>query len=292
MALTSESTVHVLSRPEPEAVAEALRRQRLESAVLPAPLAKQLLGSNALQQPGFESLGSLFVGSSPVAPATVWGLARAVPRAQILLGYGSTEAAPAFTRLAGQAGLDGYKGTESDPCSLGSPAPGTQVAILDESGAQLPAGAVGEIALRSDAPQRSYFGDPDATRKVFDGGWTRMGDLGRLDADGVLHFFDRKSQVIVSAGETISSARIENALLWHPAVVDAAAFAESDPAAGTVPACAVELRRPVDPAELRDFLTERLAPHELPVHIDAVKRLPRNPLGKVVKSQIIRTQTK
>lgn len=290
MALTSQTTVHVLSRPEPDAVTTALRRHRLASAVLPVPLAKRLVARDALRQPGLESLRNVFVGSAQVPPATLWSLGRAVPQAQIVVGYGSTEAAPAFTRAARTDCDKGYKGGECDPCPLGSPNPGTEVAILNERGMRLPAEATGEIALRSRAPQRSYFGDPRSTAEVFTAGWTRMGDLGWLDTDGVLHFFDRKAQVIVSSGEPISSSRIENALLWHPAVADAAAFGALDPEAGSVPACAVELRYPVAPAELSGFLTDRLAPHEQPVHIDVFKRLPRNALGKVVKRRIIKAR--
>jgi acyl-CoA synthetase (AMP-forming)/AMP-acid ligase II len=212
-----------------------------------------------------------------------------LPAAGILIGYGSTEAAPAFCYLP----LDPSAG-RPDPrfhdrhraAPLGLPGGDGEVKIAGPDGDPVPPGEVGEICLRGPAPQRRYHRDDAANARVFRAGWTHMGDLGRLDADGRLHFFDRATDVITTGGRRLSSLHVAGALMWHPEVVDAAAVALPHPELGEVVGAAVQLRSPVTDDRLRAFLADRLEPHEVPTHLRRFDGLPRGLTGKHGKARL------
>jgi acyl-CoA synthetase (AMP-forming)/AMP-acid ligase II len=142
------------------------------------------------------------------------------------------------------------------------------------------------VWLRSPHPRR-YYRDPSTTAEVFRDGWVRMGDLGRLDADGFLYLVDRRQDVIKSGADKVSTIQVEAALHEHPAVVEAAAVGLPHPVLGAVVGAAVAARAPLTLPDLRAFLTERLATHELPVRLIVLPRLPRNAAGKVRKRDLI-----
>jgi acyl-CoA synthetase (AMP-forming)/AMP-acid ligase II len=163
------------------------------------------------------------------------------------------------------------------------------VAIIDPAGRRLPRGEVGEICLRGEAPRRYYLDDGPQTAGVFgDDGWIRMGDLGMLAPDGNLLFVDRVADSIVTAGHRISSAMVENALLWHPSVRAAAVFAVPDKAAGQLAVAAVEASADASPAALAGFLRGELDPADWPADILIVPELPRGVTGKILKTPLRR----
>lgn len=278
-ALTSAATVHVLSRPDARSAAEAVARLRLPGAILPAPLARAMVAQE-LVGPYLSGLRTLMLGSAPVHTATASRLRALLPDTAVSIGYGSTEAAPAFTQLPSQD-------WEKHPGSLGLPRPGADVRIAGPDGSPAGPGAVGEIWLRCPGPQRSYFGRPaDGT---FQDGWTRMGDLGSVDEDGYLYFFDRAADAVSAAdGRLVSTYRIEDVLLDHPEIADAAVVADRGGAPGAV-AAFVQPRTPgapPPPDRLRGFLADRLSEAEVPARIVTVDELPRGPLGKILKRRL------
>nr|BFE87827.1 hypothetical protein GCM10020093_104280 [Planobispora longispora] len=116
-----------------------------------------------------------------------------------------------------------------------------------------------------------------------------MGDLGRLDPDGYLYLVDRESDVVKSGAYKVSTLHVEEAVFGHPAVVEAAAFGVPHPVLGTVVAVALVVREPLAAEELRVFLSDRLAPQELPAHVITVPALPRNAGGKADKRALRET---
>lgn len=278
-ALTSAATVHVLRHPDARSAAEAVARFQLPAAIFPAPLARAMVAQGLAEQ-YLSGLRTLMLGSAPVHTATASCLRTLLPDTAVSIGYGSTEAAPAFTQLPSQD-------FEKHPGSLGLPRPGAEVRIVGPDGAPAEPGSVGEIWLRCPGPQRSYYGRP--TDETFQDGWTRMGDLGSVDEDGYLSFFDRAADAVRAAdGRLISTYRIEDALLEHPEVADAAAVADPGGPPGAVAAFVLPRTpgTPLPPDRLRDFLADRLSAAEVPARIVAVGELPRGPLGKVLKRRL------
>jgi acetyl-CoA synthetase len=172
--------------------------------------------------------------------------------------YGSTEVGVIIVNYPGFAGY------VVKPGALGRPAPGWEVAIVDAHGGPLPSGTVGEIAVR---------------RK---GGWFLVKDRGWMDAEGYVHHEGRSDDVIISAGWTMSAVEIEDALLSHPDVREAAVVAAPDPLRGQIPKAYVVAER-VGPAfarELAEWVGARLSQHEYPRAVEFVEELPKTPAGK------------
>jgi acetyl-CoA synthetase len=173
--------------------------------------------------------------------------------------YGTTEVG---VLIVNYPGLDGY---QVKPGSLGKPAPGLEVAIVDGDGHELPPMQTGEIAVR---------------RK---GAWFHVKDRGHRDEEGYFHIEGRSDDVIISAGWTMSAVEIENALLKHPGVLEAAVVAAPDPLRGQVAKAYIVARETraglVD--EIQAFMKETLSKHEYPRLVELVEELPRTPGGKV-----------
>lgn len=174
--------------------------------------------------------------------------------------YGTTEVG---VIIADYPGADDH---EVRPGALGRPLPGCEVSIRDRDGAACPVGAVGEISVR-----RS-------------GGWIGVKDLGRMDADGYFYHLGRADDVILSAGWTLSAIEIEDVLLHHPDIEEAAAIGVPDPERGQAVAVFIVTRRAGEDGlagEVAGFVADRLGRHARPRRVDCVVDLPKTPAGKV-----------
>jgi len=174
--------------------------------------------------------------------------------------------------------------------SIGRAAPGHVVGVVDDSGQRLPAGAVGNIAVKSPDPvmMLEYWNNPEATRNKYAGGWLLTGDLGHCDEDGYLWFHGRADDVITSSGYRIGPSEIEDALTRHPAVVLAAVVGVPDPLRTESIKAFVVLRAGFAPGpelveDVRDFVREHLAKHEVPRDIAFVPSLPMTTTGKILR---------
>ena len=217
-----------------------------------------------------------FIRSSSAAlPRPVLeGLERAfgVP---VVEAYGMTEAA--HQMASNQPTLAGRR-----PGSVGRAA-GPELAILSASGAELPAGTLGEVAIRGANVFSGYERNPEADREAFTNGWFRTGDEGTLDEDGYLTLHGRIKELINRGGEKISPAEIDERLLAHPAVAEAVAFALPDERLGEEVAAAVVLEpgHETGQSELQEFVAETLAPFKVPRRIVVVDEIPKGPTGKL-----------
>jgi acyl-CoA synthetase (AMP-forming)/AMP-acid ligase II len=155
----------------------------------------------------------------------------------------------------------------------------------------MPAGEVGEIAIRSPQVMGGYWKLPEATARAFKGGWFLSGDAGYLDEKGYLYIYDRVKDMIVSGGENIYPAEVESALFGHPAVADVAVIGVPDERWGEAVKAVVVKKTDasVTPGELIEWTRSKIAGYKLPKSIDFIDALPRNPTGKILKRELRKT---
>lgn len=173
--------------------------------------------------------------------------------------------------------------------SVGKPVPGVEYRIVDEAGAEVPCGEVGALLVRSPTLMSGYFRDAERTAGALVDGWLVTGDLGRRDDHGAVYISGRTKDQVISGGQKISAIEVENVLLQHPAVAQAAAVGVPDEKYGELLKAAIVLRAAVrvDEAELRQHCRERLAAYKVPRLISFLDALPVSPAGKVLKRELI-----
>ena len=171
--------------------------------------------------------------------------------------------------------------------SVGKVIPTVAARVVDENMNDVPIGEVGEIVYRAPTLMSGYWNNPEATAEAFAGGWFHSGDLVRMDSDGYVWVVDRKKDMIISGGENIYCAEVENVLASHPSIVEVAVIGRAHDKWGEVPiAVAAVAGDNLRLDELDEFLTERLARYKHPKALEIVDALPRNPAGKVLKTEL------
>jgi acyl-CoA synthetase (AMP-forming)/AMP-acid ligase II/acyl carrier protein len=237
-----------------------------------------LLAAGPHKQAAQRSSLRLVRSASNSLPQEVLGGLESLFGVPVIDTYGMTEAA---TQIAANP-LQRRK-----PGSVGRSA-GPEIAILDSRGRRLPRGNRGEIALRGPTITRGYDNDAAATASAFRNGWFRTGDLGYLDADGYLFIIGRIKEIIHKGGEKVAPAEIEEALLSHPDVIDAAVFPVPHRRLGEDVAAAVVLRQNAKVSErsLRDFARERLAGFKVPGLIRIMSEIPKGAGGKLKRGEL------
>lgn len=195
---------------------------------------------------------------------------------------------------------EGYGLTETSPVvainlpwsfragSVGTLLPGLEGRIILEDGTAARGDECGEIQVRGHCVMQSYLNRPDETAAVIDdAGWFRTGDAGRLDADGFLFITGRLKDVIIVGGDNVYPKEVEDVLVQHPAVGEAAVVGRADEQRGEVVVAYVTLMRDdVSPAEIRGFCRDHLAGFKVPREVFVVDEMPRGPTGKVLKRQL------
>jgi acyl-CoA synthetase (AMP-forming)/AMP-acid ligase II len=200
--------------------------------------------------------------------------------------YGMTETSGTIVALAPE---------DHDPAngarlrSVGKALPGVELKIIDAAGSELPVGSSGEIATRSASNMIGYFEMAQATAETIDAsGWLRTGDVGYLDTDGYLFLQDRAKDLIISGGENIYPAEVENAIYGHPAVSEVTVVGVPDEKWGEAVKAVVVLAAGANPDEagIIAWAAERIARYKLPKSVDFVSALPRNHTGKVLRREL------
>jgi acyl-CoA synthetase (AMP-forming)/AMP-acid ligase II len=273
---------------DPRTVLYALAEQRITATILvPAMLQACLVTAPDTRQLSYPDLRYIGYGGSPIAAET---LRRAIDvfGCEFGQGYGMTEASAVLTGLTPE---DHDRALAGDPgllLSCGRPLAGTDLRIVDADDRDVPVGEIGEIVARGPQLMRGYWKLPEATAATLAGGWMHTGDAGRVDAEGFVYVSDRVKDMIVSGGENIYPAEIENALFAHPAIADAAVIGVPDGRWGEAVKAVIVLRdgHSADDVELIAFCRGRLAGFKVPRSVDFVAELPRNPSGKVLKKDL------
>jgi long-chain acyl-CoA synthetase len=277
--LLAGASVVLLERFGPEAATAAIRRHRV--TVFPG---VATMFRRVLDLPAFvpSDLGRLRLCVSGAAPCS-WALAREWRErtgVRILRGYGMTELFRPISYLAADP--------TDLPEAIGRPVPGVEVRIVDDEGRAVPAGAVGELWIRSPAVMDGYLDAPEETRAVLSDGWFRTGDLATLRPDGFVSIEGRKRERILRGGYSVSPQEVEAVLHAHPAVAEAAVLGEPHAELGEEVVAFVALRPDAreEPPALVAWCREHLAAFKYPRRITIVDRLPRASTGKVLKSRL------
>lgn len=280
----------VLRRFTPAALVDATHRHGVTNLSLAPTMLEDLLAHAADDPAALDVLrGGIRVIAYGSAPMPVPLLRRAgdVLGCDFNQGYGMTELSGNAVFLSPDDHRAAITTRPELARSAGRPAPGAEIAILDEHGTRLPPGALGEVAVRGAQVTTGYWDDPEATAKAFTDGWFRTGDAGRVDAAGYLYLVDRIKDVIITGGENVSSLEVEDVLRAVPGVAQVAVVGLPDPRWGQT-VCAVIVPAGAQPSEddLVAACRARLAGFKTPRRIEYADALPRTGTGKVRKSAL------
>ncbi|AZI36621.1 putative fatty-acid--CoA ligase [Caenibius tardaugens NBRC 16725] len=282
-------TIHLKTDFDPVDVVNTLERERVAFTFLvPAMIQACLTQVPDIDARDWSHLEMLMYGASPIAEDVLRRAVR-VFGCDVYQAYGMTETTAILTLLGPAAHRRALAGEEHLLLACGQPLPGTEIRIVDGSGAPVPDGASGQIIARGPQIVPGYWRMPDATAAFLADGWAHTGDAGARDAEGFVYIRDRIKDMVVSGGENIYPREVENALFAHPDVVDAAVIGVPDDRFGEA-LLALIVAAPgkyVDAEEIIAFCRNRLGGYKVPRRIEQVDVLPRNASGKVLK-QVLR----
>jgi long-chain acyl-CoA synthetase len=267
---------------DPERALELIERERLTSFGGVPAMVWQVLESPSFAKRDLSSVRSVGYGGAPAAPELVRRIQEAFPSVSPGNGYGLTETSSVTTFNSGADYL-------RKPDSVGVPVPVCEVRIVDESGRELPAGAVGEIWVKGPNVVKGYWNRPDASAETFTDGWLHSGDVGRVDEEGFVYIVDRAKDMLIRGGENVYCVEVESALFEHPAVMDAAVVGIPHRVLGEEVGAIVQLvpGAEIDEAALRAHVAARLASFKVPARVEIRREpLPRNPSGKILKREL------
>ncbi|MCY1333859.1 3-[(3aS,4S,7aS)-7a-methyl-1,5-dioxo-octahydro-1H-inden-4-yl]propanoyl:CoA ligase [compost metagenome] len=233
------------------------------------------------------SVREISYGASPISPALLDRVRRTIPTAELVQGYGMTELAPAVAVLGAQYHCPEHQ-LSGKMYSAGQPVSCVEVRIVDSEDREVPRGVAGEIVVKGPNVMLGYWNKPEATAESLRGGWMHTGDGGYMDEDGFIYVCDRIKDMIVSGGENIYSAEVENAIASHPAVAQSAVIGiPSDKWGETVHA--VIVLKPGASATQEEIVAhcrERIAGYKCPRSLEFRDSLPLSSVGKVLKTEL------
>lgn len=276
------TVVYPLGDFDPGALLDVLEAEKVTGIFL-VPAQWQAVCAEQKNNPRQLRLRVLSWGAAPASDTLLRSMSEVFPGSQILAAFGQTEMSPVTCMLLGDDALRKLG-------SVGKVIPTVSARVVDDDMNDVPIGQVGEIVYRAPTLMEGYWNNPEATAEAFAGGWFHSGDLVRRDEEGYIWVVDRKKDMIISGGENIYCAEVENVLAGHPAIVEVAVIGRTNEKWGEVPV-AIVVQRAVSEnslglADLDEFLTERLARYKHPKHLEVVDALPRNPAGKVLKTEL------
>jgi long-chain acyl-CoA synthetase len=287
-AMSRGGTSVILRDLDPAELLRLVERERITHAFVVPAVLMMLLSTPGIEKADLSSLDTIFYGASPIAEDVLVRCMNVIG-CRFAQVYGMTETSGAIVRLD-------YEDHDPDGPrrhllrAAGKPLPGVEIRIVDpDTSTDAARHTVGEIWTRSAYNMLGYWEKPAETADaVTDDGWLRTGDAGYMDDEGYLFLHDRIKDMIVSGGENIYPAEVENVLLAVPGIVDAAVVGVPDDTWGET-VKAIVVRGPgsdVDADIVIGFCRDRLAHYKCPTSVDFTDILPRNPSGKILKREL------
>ena len=274
----------IMHKWDPTEALRLIERERCTYFVGVPTMSLELMQHPDRDKYDLSSLVDVASGGAPRPPEHVERIASAFPGKHPVQGYGLTE-----TNGVGAGNFrDNYRAKPASTGRASRPLVELRIDLGDGPvGGGVPAGAVGEVCIRSAANCRGYWNKPQATAEAFTGdGWFRSGDLGQIDDDGYLFIVDRKKDIIIRGGENISCQEVESALYNHPAVAEASVFGLPDERLGEIVGAVVHARpgAALEPDAIHEFVSHDMASFKVPARIwVAADPLPKLGSGKIDK---------
>ena len=267
------------------AFAGLVASERATHALLVPTMIRLLVEYPGLAAHDVSSLDRLIYGASPMAEALLRTAMERLPNVGFIQAYGQTELSPLATILGSEWHV--VKGEKAGKLrSAGRPALCVEIAIVDENGAEVPKGTVGEVCVRGPNTMLGYWNKPEQTAATLVDGWVHTGDGGYIDEDGFIYIVDRIKDMIVSGGENVFSAEVENALMQHPAVSECAVIGVPDEKWGErVHAIVVPKDgQSITGNDLIAHCKKLIAGYKCPRSVDVrMEPLPKSGAGKILK---------
>jgi len=263
----------------PVEIMQILERERCDSVLLIPAMANFLLQMPDLDKYDTSSLKAWFSGAAILPTQLRKRFMEAFPHVKIFDCFGQTESNALVSMLRP---LD----AERKVASVGRAIPFVEIRVVDAQDRDVPVGEVGEAIYRCPTIMKEYYNDPQATAEAFRGGWFHSADLVRQDEEGFLYVVDRKKDMIVSGGENIYPAEIEEVLYKHPKILEAAVIGVHDEQWGESVKAIVVTKpgKTLTEEEVIEFCKDHLASYKKPRSVDFIDALPRNPAMKVLKT--------
>jgi acyl-CoA synthetase (AMP-forming)/AMP-acid ligase II len=267
---------------DPGTVLATIASRRVTDVLLVPTMIQLLVDHPQVTEYDLTSLTSVVYGVSPITQAVLERAMKAFPSAGFTQAYGMTELSPVATILTP---ADHEQGQLR---SAGRAAPHAEVRVVDPDGAQLPTGTVGEIIVRGGHVMLGYWNKPAETQAALRDGWMHTGDGGYLDDQGYLYVVDRIKDMIITGGENVYSAEVENAVARHRAVAQCAVIGLPDPDWGERVHAVVVLHpgATLTLAELREHTKTLIAGYKAPRSVEIAAALPISGTGKVLKREL------
>ncbi len=283
LALAQGAKTVVLRDIDPQLILRLIPEQKIVHAFWVPAVILMLTQQPNIREVDFSSLKQVFYGASPISEALL-RTAVEIMGARFTQLYGLTETVGAGTFLPPEA---------HDPAwgklrSCGVPWPGAIVRVVDGNGRPVATGEVGEIVIKADFVMKGYWNRPEATGEAIRDGFFHTGDAGYFDEDGFLFIHDRVKDMIVSGGENVYPAEVENAIFGCPGVADVAVIGVPDEKWGEA-VKAIVVRKPGEdpsPDSIIAWARERIAGYKCPKSVDFAAALPRNPSGKILRKDL------
>lgn len=273
------TVIYPLGAFDPGQLLDVLEAEKVTGIFL-VPAQWQAVCTEQQARPRDLRLRVLSWGAAPAPDALLRQMSATFPETQILAAFGQTEMSPVTCMLLGEDAI-------AKRGSVGRVIPTVAARVVDQNMNDVPVGEVGEIVYRAPTLMSCYWNNPEATAEAFAGGGFHSGDLVRMDSDGYVWVVDRKKDMIISGGENIYCAELENVLASHPDIAEVAVIGRADEKWGEVPiAVAAVTNDDLRIEDLGEFLTDRLARYKHPKALEIVDALPRNPAGKVLKTEL------
>ena len=269
------STAVIFRRWDPAEFIARTVRHRISSVFLVPVQVRDLLRSPAFDRERLASLRNIGVGGAPTPPGLIEECREALPHCGYTDHYGQSETGPLTILKPRDTGT--HAGT------VGQPAAGVDLRIVDPDGNPVPRGTIGEVVARGPFLMEGYFEDEEETARYFRDGWGWTGDLAVADAEGYIRLVGRSREVIISGGFNIYPSEVETALASHPAVEDCTVFGVPDERWGEAPVAYVVRGADISADKLIAHCESRLARYKRPREIVFVDTIPRTPSGKVQK---------
>ena len=279
--LQAGGTLVIIDRFDPDRVMDVIDRERCTIALMVPTMYHLLIRSPRFAEKSFPTMREFLSGGAPCPREVYRAFAnKGLPFRE---GYGLTEAGPNnFVTDPSTA--------RKKPGTVGKPMLYNQVRIVSEDGTDSPAGSVGEIWIRGGHLFDRYWNNPEATAESLVDGWLRTGDLGMRDEEGDFYIVGRKKEMIVTGGENVYPAEVEQIIAEHPEVEQVVVVGAPDPKWGEAVAAAVVPRKGscLTGEGLRSYLRGRLAAYKIPKAVLFMDELPKTPVGKIDRRAILR----